>query len=167
MGVKLGSFRLKEERRLRIFEIRLLRKIFWPKRDEVTEEWRRLRNEELHDLYSSRNIIRMIKSRTMKWAGHKAHMGEKRRAYTDLVRKPEGKRPLRNFDVDVRIILKLIKEYGVFFFTCLADKWSPDAPLPLRHSPSLGRFNLLKTKRNLLYITNKFIPRSKHFLTPL
>jgi hypothetical protein len=67
----------------------LLRRIFGPKRDEVTGEWRKLHNEELRDLYSSRSIIRIIKSRRMRWAGHVARMGEKRNAYRLLVGKPE------------------------------------------------------------------------------
>jgi hypothetical protein len=66
---------LREECRLRVFENRVLRRIFGPKRDEVTGEWRRLHNEELHALYSSPNIIRVIKSRRLKWAGHVARMG--------------------------------------------------------------------------------------------
>ena len=65
-----------------------------PRRDEVTGEWRRLHNEELSDLYSSPNIVRMIKSRRMRWAGHVARMGEERGVYTVLVGKPKGKRPL-------------------------------------------------------------------------
>jgi hypothetical protein len=77
-----------------MFENRVLRGIFGPKRDEVTGEWRKLHNEELHDLYSSPNIIRIIKSRRMRWAGHVARMGEKRNAYRLLVGKPEGKRLL-------------------------------------------------------------------------
>jgi len=72
----------------------VLRRIFGPRRDEVTGEWRRLHNEELNDLYSSLNIVRVIKSRRMRWAGHVARMGEKRRVYRVLVGKPEGKRPL-------------------------------------------------------------------------
>jgi hypothetical protein len=64
-----------------VFENRVLRRIFGPKRDEVTGEWRKLPNEELHDLYSSPNIIRIIKSRRMRWAGHLARMDEKRNAY--------------------------------------------------------------------------------------
>jgi hypothetical protein len=76
------------------FENRVLRRIFGPKRDEVTGDWRKLHNEELHRLYSSPSIIRMIKSRRMRWAGHVARMGEKRNAYRILVGKPEGKRPL-------------------------------------------------------------------------
>jgi len=72
----------------------VLRRIFRPRRDEVTGEWRRLHNEELSDLYSSPNIVRVIKSRRIRWAGHVARMGEERGAYRVLVRKPEGKRPL-------------------------------------------------------------------------
>jgi hypothetical protein len=77
-----------------VFENRVLRRIFGPKRDEMTGEWRKLRNEELWDLYSSPSIIRIIKSRRMRWAGHVARMGEKRNAYRLLVGRPEGKRPL-------------------------------------------------------------------------
>jgi hypothetical protein len=77
-----------------VFENRVLRRIFGPKRDEVTGEWRKLRNEELRDLYFSPSIIRIIKSRRMRWAGHVERMGEKRNAYRLLVGKPEGKRPL-------------------------------------------------------------------------
>jgi hypothetical protein len=72
----------------------VLRRIFGPKRDEVTGGWRKLHNEELHDLYSSSSIIRIIKARRMRWAGHVARMGEKRNAYRLLVGKPEGRRPL-------------------------------------------------------------------------
>jgi hypothetical protein len=77
-----------------VFENRVLRRIFGPKRDETTGEWRRLHNEELNDLYSSPNVIRVIKSRRMKWAGHVARMEEKRGAYRILVGRPEGRRPL-------------------------------------------------------------------------
>jgi hypothetical protein len=69
------SLTLKEERRLRVFENRVLRRIFGPKRDEVTGEWRKLHNEELNRLYSLPNIVRVIKSRRLRWAGHVARMG--------------------------------------------------------------------------------------------
>jgi hypothetical protein len=72
----------------------VLRRIFGLRRDEVKGDWRKLHNEELHNLYSSPNIIRMIKSRKMRWTGHVARMGETRNAYRILVGKPEGKRPL-------------------------------------------------------------------------
>jgi hypothetical protein len=72
----------------------VLRRIFGPKRDEVTGEWRKLHNEELHDLYSSPNIIRIIKARRMRWAGHTARMGENRNAYRVFMGKPAGRRPL-------------------------------------------------------------------------
>jgi hypothetical protein len=72
----------------------VLRRVFGSKRDEVTGEWRKLHNEELNDLYSLPNIVRVVKSRRMKWAGHVAHTGEERGVYRVLVGKPEGKRPL-------------------------------------------------------------------------
>jgi hypothetical protein len=77
-----------------VFENRALRRLFGPKRDGVTGGWRKLYNEEFHNLYSSSSIIRIIKSRRMRWAGHAARMGEKRNMYRLLVGKPEGKRPL-------------------------------------------------------------------------
>ena len=77
-----------------MFENRVLRRIFGPTRDDVREEWRRLHNEELNNLYSSSNV-RVIKMRRMRWAGHVTLMGEMRRVYRVLVGKPEGKRPLR------------------------------------------------------------------------
>jgi hypothetical protein len=100
------SLRLREEHRLRV-----LRRIFGPKTDEVTGDWRKLHNEELHNLYSSPSIIRVIKSR-IKWAGHLERMGKKRNAYRTLMGKPEGKTPLGrprrrwvdNFEMDLRQI---------------------------------------------------------------
>jgi hypothetical protein len=94
-----------------VFENRVLRRIFGPKREDVTGGWRKLHNEELHNLYSSPSIIRMIKSRRI-WAGHVTRMGEKGNAYRILVGKPEGKRPLgrprrrwvNNIKVDLREI---------------------------------------------------------------
>jgi hypothetical protein len=86
-------FTLGEEHRLRVFENRVLRKIFGPKREE-DGSWRKLHNDELHNLYSSPNIVREIKSRRIRWAGHVAHMGDGRGAYRVLVGRPEGKTPL-------------------------------------------------------------------------
>jgi hypothetical protein len=74
-GCETWSLTLREEHRLRVFENRVLRRIFGPKTDEVTGDWRKLHNEELHNLYSSPNIIRMIKSRMMRWAGHVEEWG--------------------------------------------------------------------------------------------
>ena len=88
------SLALGEERRLRLFENRVLRRIFGVKGHEVTREWRKLHNEELNDLYSSPSIVRVIKSRRMRWAGHVARMGERRGVNRVLVGKPEGKRQL-------------------------------------------------------------------------
>jgi len=93
-GCETWSLTSKEECRLRVFENRVLRRIFGPKRDEVTGEWRKLHNEELNELYSSPNIIRVIKLRIMRWAGNVAGMGKRRSAYAFVVRKSEGKRPL-------------------------------------------------------------------------
>jgi hypothetical protein len=85
---------LREERRLRVFENRVLRRGFGPMRDEVTREWRKLHTEELNNLYSIPNNLRVVKSRRMRWAGHVACMGEERGVHSMLVGKPEGKRPL-------------------------------------------------------------------------
>ena len=94
-GCETWSLILRVERRLRVFENRVLRRIFGPKRDEVTREWRKLHNEELNDLYCLPNIVRVITSRRMRWEGHVARMGEGRGVYRVLVRKPEGNRSLR------------------------------------------------------------------------
>jgi hypothetical protein len=94
-GCETWSLTLREDHRLRVFENRAPRRIFGPKRDEVTGEWRKLHSEELHTLNSSSDIIRQIKSRRMRWAGHVAHVGVERKLYKVLVAKPEGKRPLR------------------------------------------------------------------------
>ena len=93
-GCETWSLKLREERRLRVFENRVLRRVFGPKRDEVTGEWRELHNVELSDLYSLPNIVRVVKSRRMRWAGHVARKGEGRGVHRVLVGKPEGKRPL-------------------------------------------------------------------------
>ena len=85
---------MREERKLRVFENMVLRRRFGPRRDKVMGEWRRLNNEELNDLYSSPIIVRVMKSRRMRWAGQVDRMGEERGAYRYFVGKPEGKRPL-------------------------------------------------------------------------
>jgi hypothetical protein len=82
------------EHRLRVFDNRVLRRLFGPKRDEVTGVWRKLHNEELHDMYCSRNNVRVIKSRRMRWVGYVARLGEERGVYGVLVGKSEEKRPL-------------------------------------------------------------------------
>jgi hypothetical protein len=87
------SLTLGEEHRLRVFKNNMLRRIFGPKREE-DGSWRKLHNDELHGLYSSANIVRVIKSRRMRWAGHVARKGERRGVYRVLVGRPEGKRPL-------------------------------------------------------------------------
>jgi len=91
-GCETWSLTLREERKLRVFENMVLRRIFGLRRDEVTGEWRRLHND-LNDLYSSPNIVRVIKSRRTRWTGHVARMGEERGVYRVLVGKPEGRRP--------------------------------------------------------------------------
>ena len=103
-----------EERRLEVYENRVLRRIFGPKRDEGTGECRTLHNEELNDLYSSRNIVRVIKSRKIRWAGHVTHMGENGGACRVLVGKPEGKRPLgrsrRRLEDNIKMVLEVRDE---------------------------------------------------------
>ena len=107
-GCETWSLTLREEHRLRVFENRVLRRIFGPKRDGVTGEWRKLNNEELNSLYSSPNIVRVIKSRRMRWAEHVARMEEGRVVHKVLVGKPEGKNHLGDPGVDGRIILRWI-----------------------------------------------------------
>jgi hypothetical protein len=110
-------------------ENRVLRRIFGPKRDEVTGGWRKLHNEDLHSLYSSPSIIRMIKSRRMRWAGHIARMVEKRNAYRILVGKPEGKRPLgrprRKWVNNIKLDLGEIGRDGMEWIDLVQDrdKW--------------------------------------------
>jgi hypothetical protein len=111
-GCETWSLTLREEHRLRVFEKMVLRRIFGPKRNEVTGEWRKLHNEELRDLYSSPSIIRIIKSRKMRWASHVERMEEKRNAYRLLVGKREGKsprgRPRRRWVYNIRMDLGVV-----------------------------------------------------------
>ena len=96
-----------------MFENRVLRRIFGPKRDGVTGEWRKLHNEELNELYSSPNIVRVIKSRRLKWAGHVARMEEGRGVHEVLVGKPDGKRPLgrprRRWQDTIKILFRKLE----------------------------------------------------------
>jgi hypothetical protein len=98
---------LREECRVTVFENKVLTRIFGPKRDEVRGSWRRLHNRKLYTLYSAPNIIRVIKSRRLRWAGHVVRMGESRCAYRALVGKPEGRRPLerhrRRWDNNIKM----------------------------------------------------------------
>jgi hypothetical protein len=104
----------------------MLRIIFAPKRDEVTGDWRKLHNEELHNLYFSPNIMRMNKSRRTRWAGHVARMGETRNAYRILAEKPEGKRPLgrprRRWVGNIKIDLREIGRDGMDLIYLAQDR---------------------------------------------
>ena len=118
-----------EEKKLRVFENMVLRRAFGPRRDEVAGEWRRLHNGELNDLYSSPNIVRVIKSRRMRWAGHVARMGEERGVYRVLLGKPEGRRslgrPRRRWVDNIRMDLQEV-ECGYMDWIVLAqdrDRW--------------------------------------------
>jgi hypothetical protein len=112
-GCETWTVTLREEHRLRVFENRVLRRIFGTKRDEVTGEWRKLHSGELHNSCSSPNIIRQIKSRRMRWAGHVARMGEDSKVYRVLVGEPKGKipfgRPRRRWDDGIK---KDLREIG-------------------------------------------------------
>jgi len=99
---------LREERRLRVFENRVLRRVFGPKRDEVIGEWRKLQNEELRDLYSLPNIVRVVKSRRMRWARHVARMGEGRGVHRVLVGNLRERDQWGVPDMDGKIILRWI-----------------------------------------------------------
>jgi hypothetical protein len=107
-----GPLTLREECRLRVFENRVLRRILGPKRDEVTGEWRRLHNKELYALYFSPNIIRVMKRRRLRWAGHVARTRERRGAYRALVGRPEGRKPLgrprRRWEDNIKMDLREI-----------------------------------------------------------
>jgi hypothetical protein len=97
-----------------VFENRVLIRVFGPKRDEATGEWRKLHNEELNDLCSLPNIVRVVKSRRMRWAGHVAHMGEERGVHRVLVGKPEGKSPLGRRRCKWEDNIKMdLQEFGV------------------------------------------------------
>jgi hypothetical protein len=125
MGAKLGLSLWGEEHGLRIFEKRVLRKMFGPKREE-DGSWRKLHSDELHNLYSSPNIVRVIKSRRMRWAGHVARMGEGRGFYRFLVGWPEGKRPLgrprRRLKDNIKMDLRMIGIDGTNWIRLAQDR---------------------------------------------
>jgi len=101
---------MREERKFRVYQSMMLRRIFRPRRDKVAGEWRRFHTEELNDLYPSPNFVRVIKSRRMRWAGHVAHMCEEKGVYRFLVGKPDGKRllgrPRRRWVDNIRMDLR-------------------------------------------------------------
>jgi hypothetical protein len=107
-----------------VFDNRVLRRVFGPKRNEVTGEWRKLHNEELNDLYS--NIVRVVKSRRIRWAGHVARMGEERGVHRVLVGKPEGKkqmgRPKRRWEDNIKIDLQEVGGGGVNWMELAQDR---------------------------------------------
>jgi len=128
-GCETWSLTLREERKLRVFENRVLRRIFGPRRDEVMGKWRRLHNEELNDLYSSPNNVRVIESRRTIWAGHAACIGEERGVYRVLVGKPDRKsllgRPRRRWVDNIRMDLQ---DVGCGYMDCIGlaqdrDSW--------------------------------------------
>jgi hypothetical protein len=126
----------------------MLRRIFGPKRDEVTVEWRKLRNEELNDLYFSPNIVWVIKSRRMGWAGHIARAVERRGVYIVLVGKPEGKRPLRSprrrCDDNIKMHLQEVECGGMDWIEQVQDcgRWLAlvNAVMNLRFPYNVGNF---------------------------
>jgi hypothetical protein len=128
-GYETWSLTLREEHRLRVFENRVLRKIFGPKRNEVIRGWRGLHNEELHNLYGTQSIIRMIKSRRMRVAEHVERMGDKRNADRILVIKQEGKkqlgRPRRMWEDNIKMDLREIGWDGIDSIDLAQDrdKW--------------------------------------------
>jgi hypothetical protein len=128
-GCENVSLTLSEEHRLRVFENRELRRVFGPKRDEVTRGWTKLHNEELHGLYSSPSIVRVIKARRMRWVGHVACMGEVVGAYNILVGRPEGRRslgrPRRRWKDNIKMDLREMR-FGDVDWVHLAqdrDRW--------------------------------------------
>jgi hypothetical protein len=124
-GCETLSLTFREEHRLRVFENRVLRRIFGPKREE-DGSWRKLHNDELHSLYSLPNIVRVIKSRRMRWAGHVARMGEGRGVYRVLVGRPKGKRqlgrPRRRWEDNIKMDLREIGIDGTNWIQLVQDR---------------------------------------------
>jgi len=140
---------LREERRLRAFENRVLWRIFGTERDEVTGEWRKLHNLELNDLYSSANIVRVIKLRKMRWAGHVARMWESRGAYRVLLGRREGKRPhrrhIRRWDHNIKMDLQKVGSEGMDWIDVAQsrDRWRALASAVMNHLAAKNKGNFL------------------------
>jgi hypothetical protein len=133
-GCETWSLTLREECRLRMFENRVLMRIFGPKRDKVTRVWRRLQNEELNDLHSLPYIIWVIRLRRMRWVGCVAHMGERRGVYRDLVGKPEGKRPLgksrHSWEDNIEMDFQEVGCRGMDWINLTQDRYSTETVSP-------------------------------------
>ncbi|KAJ4434569.1 hypothetical protein ANN_23131 [Periplaneta americana] len=149
-GCETWTLTLREEQRLRVFENKVVRKIFGAKRDEVTGVWRKLHNAELHALYTSPDIIKNIKSRCLRWAGHVVCMGESRNAYRVLVGRPEGKRPLgrpRRRCEDIKMDLREVGYDGRDWINLAQDRdqWRAyvRAAMNLRKTASLSLRHVL------------------------
>jgi hypothetical protein len=131
---------VKQMERSRVFENRVLRRIFGAKRNKVTGEWRKLHSEELHNLYSSLDVIRQIKSRRMSWEGHVARMGEERKLYKVLVGKGEGKsppgRPRRRWEDGIRMDLRDIGLGSMDWIRLAQDRDRWRAVVRAAHEPS-------------------------------
>jgi len=125
-GCETWSLTLREKHKMRVLENRVLRRIFGPTRDKVTGEWRKLLNEEPNDLYCSPNIVRVMKSRRMRWAGHVVRMGERRGMYRVVVEKPEGKtllgRPMHRWEDNIKVNLQAVGCGGMDWINLAQDR---------------------------------------------